>query len=120
MDALTKLEEEIMLIIWDLKQAFVKDIIEKMPEPKPHYNTISTIVRILVDKKMLHFEVFGKTHRYYPLVDRERYKKSQLKPLVKKYFNNSAKQMVSFFINENNLSITELEELIKQYKKTIS
>jgi len=117
MQKLTTAEEEIMLILWDLQQAFVKEIIEQMPEPKPHYNTVSTTVRILQDKGFIDYKAFGKTHQYFAKISREQYRKKSVSPLVKNYFNNSAEQLVSFFVKEKNVSVEELEALIDKLKK---
>ncbi len=117
MQKLTTAEEEIMLILWELKEAFVKEIIEKMPEPKPHYNTVSTMVRILQDKGFIDYKAFGKSHQYFARISREDYRKQNVKPLMKNYFNNSAKQLVSFFVKEEKVSVEELEELIKKLKE---
>lgn len=116
MQKLTTAEEEIMLILWDLKTAFVKEIIEKMPNPKPHYNTVSTTVRILQDKGFIDYKAYGKTHQYFAKISRVRYRKENVKPLIKNYFNNSAEQLVSFFVKEKNVSVEELEALIKKLK----
>ena len=117
MQKLTTNEEEIMLILWQLEEAFVKEIIEKMPEPKPHYNTVSTTVRILQDKGFVDYKAFGKTHQYFAVVSREQYRKESVKPMVKNYFNNSAEQLVSFFVKEENVSIEELETLIASLRQ---
>ncbi len=117
MKELTKAEEEIMQVIWDLKAAFVKEIIAKMPDPKPAYNTVSTFVRILQQKGFVDHESHGKSHKYFPIVSKESYTKSFMTGLVKNYFGGSYKQMVSFFAKEENLSLTDLEELIKELKK---
>ena len=116
MKDLTKAEEEIMQIIWDLKSAFVKEIIAKMPDPKPAYNTVSTFVRILQQKGFVGHESHGKSHKYHPLISKESYTKSYMKELVQKYFGGSYKQMVSFFTKEDNLSLTDLEALIEEMK----
>ncbi len=117
MQKLTTNEEQVMLILWDLGQAFVKEIIEKMPNPKPHYNTVSTTVRILQDKGFIDYKAYGKTHQYFAKITREQYRKESVQPMVKNYFNNSAQQLVSFFIKEKKVSVAELEELIKQLKE---
>ena len=117
MQKLTNNEEEIMLILWELEEAFVKEIIKKMPEPKPHYNTVSTTVRILQDKGFVDYKAFGKTHQYFAVVSREQYRKESVKPMVKNYFNNSAEQLVSFFVKEENVSIEELETLIASLRQ---
>lgn len=116
MDKLTKVEEEIMLILWDLKEAFVKEIIEQIPEPKPHYNTVSTMIKILQEKGFVDYKAFGKTYQYFPIVEKENYFKKSVKPMLNNYFNGSAKQLVSFFVKEKNISIEELEKLVKELK----
>ena len=117
MQKLTTTEEEIMLILWDLDKAFVKEIIKKISEPKPHYNTVSTIVRILQDKGFIDYKAFGKTYQYFPKISREQYRKKSVNPLMKNYFNNSAEELVSFFVKEKSVSVEELEELINKLKK---
>ncbi len=119
MEKLTKVEEEIMLILWDLKEAFVKEIIEQMPEPKPHYNTVSTMIKILQEKDFVDYKAFGKTYQYFPIIEKESYFKKSVKPMLKNYFNGSAKQLVSFFVKEKNISIDELEKLVKDLKKDL-
>lgn len=116
MKELTKAEEEIMQVLWELDSAFVKDIIIKLPRPKPAYNTVSTIVRILQQKGFAGHETHGKSHKYHPLITKDAYTKSYMKGFVKRYFNGSYQQMVSFFTKEDNLSINELEQLIKELK----
>lgn len=111
MKELTKSEEQIMQILWKIKKGFVKDILEKFPYPKPAYNTVSTIVRILEKKGFVGYVAFGKTHEYYPIMQKKEYTKAFMKHFVGSYFSNSYKQMVSFFAQEDNLSITEMEEL---------
>ena len=108
---LTKAEEEVMQVLWGIGKGFVNDILDRFPEPKPAYNTVSTIVRILEQKGFLGFEAFGKSHRYYPLVTKEDYSKSNLNLMVQNYFGGSFKQLVSFFVKEENLSLKEIEEL---------
>lgn len=110
---LTKAEEQIMQILWELKKGFVKDILEKIPGPKPAYNTVSTIVRILEKKGFVGHTAFGKTHEYYPLISKDSYKSYTLKAMMTNYFNGSFKSMVSFFANENNLDIKDMEELLR-------
>ncbi len=116
MKELTKAEEEIMQILWQLDSAFVKDIISQLPEPKPAYNTVSTIVRILQQKGFVGHEPLGKSHKYYPLVSKEAYTKSFMQGFVKKYFSGSYQQMVSFFTQQEDLSLKELEQLLKELK----
>jgi len=116
MKKLTYAEEQIMQILWNMEKAFVKEIIEQMPEPKPAYNTVSTMIRILEKKGVVDHFAFGKTHQYYPLIAREEYARSHYKLFMKDYFGNSFKQMVSFFAQEEKLSTNELEELLDQIK----
>lgn len=111
MKELTKAEEQIMQVLWVLEKAFVKEIVTELPLPKPAYNTVSTIVRILEKKEFVAYEAFGKTHRYYPLISKQEYSKQYLKSFVKGYFSNSYKQMVSFFTKEESLSLEEMEEM---------
>lgn len=113
MKELTKAEDQIMQVLWKLKKAFVKEIIEQLPEPKPAYNTVSTIVRILQKKEFVGHEAFGKTHRYFPLISKKEYSKFYLKSFVGNYFSSSYKQMVSFFTKEESLSLNEMEEMKK-------
>ncbi|MFW5707142.1 MAG: BlaI/MecI/CopY family transcriptional regulator [Bacteroidota bacterium] len=113
MKELTKAEEQIMHILWEMKQGFVKDIIDRFPEPKPAYTTVSTIVRILEKKGFVGHRAFGKTHEYYPLIDKKTYTRQLFGGMLRGYFGNSVRQMVSFFSREKNLSVAELEELKK-------
>lgn len=114
---LTKAEEQIMQVIWKLDKAFLREIIEALPSPKPHNNTVATIIKILVDKEFIGLEVFGRTHRYYPLISKDVYSKATMKTMVKSYFEGSFSNAVSFMVKENNLSLEELELLLKQLKK---
>ena len=116
MKELTKAEEEIMQVLWQLDSAFVKEIINELPEPKPAYNTVSTIVRILEQKGFVGHEPHGQSHKYHPLITKDAYTKSFMKGFVQKYFSGSYQQMVSFFTKEDNLSVKELEALVKQLK----
>jgi BlaI family transcriptional regulator, penicillinase repressor len=119
MKQLTRAEEEIMQILWDLERAFVKDIMVRLPEPRPAYNTVSTIVRILEKKGFIGYKAYGKTHEYYPLVDKPEYTQKYLQNFVKNYFSNSYKQMVSFFARKENLSISDMEEMQKLIQEEI-
>lgn len=111
---LTKGEDQIMQILWNLKTAFVKDIISKLPSPKPAYNTVSTIVRILEKKGFVGFKAYGKTHEYFPLIAKDEYSNYYLKSFVNRYFKGSFEDLVSFFAKENKMNITEMEEMIKR------
>ncbi len=114
---LTKAEEEIMHKLWFLEKAFIKDILEELPVPKPAYNTVSTIVRILETKGFVGHESFGNSHRYYPLIDKDRYKNFATKKLISSYFDNSARNMVSFFLEKEKLDIKEVDEILKIIEK---
>ena len=116
MKDLTKAEEEVMQVLWKLQSAFVKAIIAELPDPKPAYNTVSTFVRILQQKDFVGHTVHGKSHKYHPLISKEEYTKSFMAGMVKNYFEGSFKQMVSFFTNEDNLSLKELEQLVDELK----
>ncbi len=113
---LTKAEDQVMQILWDLKSGFVKDIIEQMPEPKPAYNTISTIVRILETKGFVDHKAYGKTHEYFPLISKEKYTKFYLNNLLKGYFDGSFQNLVSFFAKENKLDSKAIEKLLEEIK----
>lgn len=116
---LTRAEEEVMQVLWKIGKGFVKDILDEFPEPKPAYNTVSTIVRILEKKGFVDHNAYGKTHEYFPLVSKDSYSKTYVKSFVKGYFSNSFKQMVSFFAKEENLSVAEMEEIVKTMQKEI-
>lgn len=118
MKTLTKAEEQIMQIIWKLENAFLREIINELPSPKPHQNTVSTILKILVEKDFAGIHVIGRNHQYYPLVNKEVYSKGSMKSLVKKYFDGSFTNAVSSMVKENNISIEDLELLLKQLKKS--
>lgn len=115
---LTKAEEEIMQALWQLDKAFVKDIVDLLPAPKPHYNTVSTIIKILCDKGFVGFESFGKSNRYYPLVQKDEYSKKTMSQFVSKYFNGSFAGMLSFFAQENDITVQELEAILKELKQS--
>ena len=112
MKDLTKAEEQVMQILWDLKQGFVKDISEKFDDPKPAYTTISTIIRILETKGFIGHKAYGKTHEYYPLIGKEEYTKAFMGSFVKNYFSNSYQKMVSFFARDKEVSLEEMEEMM--------
>ncbi len=119
MKELTKAEEQIMQILWKLEKGFVKDILERLPKPKPAYNTVSTIVRILEKKGFVSHKAYGKTHEYYPLLSKEEYTRKFLKRFVENYFSDSFKEMVSFFAKEKDMSISELEDTMRMIHKEI-
>jgi len=113
MKELTKAEEQIMQIIWRLKKAFVKDIVAEFSDPAPAYSTITTIIRILVKKKFIGYNSYGKVHEYYPLVSKKEYMNFHFRSVVKNYFNGNYTGFASFFAKESNLSIDELEKMQK-------
>ncbi|GGX22194.1 BlaI/MecI/CopY family transcriptional regulator [Aquimarina muelleri] len=117
MKQLTKAEEEIMQQLWQLQEANVASIIEQMPEPKPAYNTISTIIRILETKKFVSHRKEGKGYIYFPLVKKEEYSNQSLNKLVNNYFNGSFRNMVSFFVKKNDMDIKDLEQVLKELDK---
>jgi predicted transcriptional regulator len=111
MKKLTKAEEQIMQVLWDLGKGFVNDMVNLLPEPKPAYNTVSTIVRILEQKGFIAHKAYGRTHEYYPLVNKEDYSREYLNNFTRNYFSSSYKALASFFAQSENLSIKELEEI---------
>jgi len=111
MKELTRAEEQIMHVLWELEKGLVKDILDRLPDPKPAYNTVSTIVRILEKKGFAGHEAFGKTHRYFPLINLNEYRRGFLKSLVNRFFGNSYQEMVSFFASDRKITIQELEEM---------
>ena len=115
MKKLTTAEEEIMQVLWKLEKAFVKEIIEELDsDPKPAYNTVSTIVRILENKGFVDHEAFGRTHRYFPLISKEEYAGKFMKNFVQDYFGNSYRKMMSFFAEEEKLSLKDIEYIRKK------
>jgi predicted transcriptional regulator len=113
MKKLTNKEEEVMMILWSLKKAFVKDVLAEIKEDKPHYNTLSTIIRNLEEKKYVAYIAYGKTHQYYPLVSKEVYRKKFMNQAIEDYFSNSYKNLVSYFATEEKLSVSDLKEIIE-------
>lgn len=113
MRELTRAEEQVMQVLWKLKKGFVKDILEHFDEPKPAYNTVSTIVRILQDKGFVDHKAYGRTHEYYPLITKDEYSRSHLNTFVNDYFSNSYGKLVSFFARDNKISVKEMEEIMK-------
>jgi len=111
---LTKAEEQIMQVLWDLQETSVKEVIDKLPEPKPAYNTVSTIIRILETKEFVGHKQEGRGYLYYPLIDKEAYSNQSLHKLMNGYFDGSFKSMVSFFVKENNMDMKELEAILKE------
>jgi len=110
---LTKAEEQVMRILWQLKEAIVKDVIDLMAEPKPAYNTVSTVIRVLENKGFVDHKAYGNSYVYFPLISEEVYKNFAFDKVMNNYFSNSYSSLVSFLVKEKNLSISELEELTK-------
>ncbi|SDM95842.1 Predicted transcriptional regulator [Kriegella aquimaris] len=117
MQKLTNKEEEIMKILWHLKKAFVKEIRAELKGDKPHYNTLSTIVRNLEDKNYVGHEAFGNTHRYHPLISKDAYRKKFIDSTISEFYDNSYKSLVSFFAKEDKISVAELKEIIALIEK---
>jgi len=117
---LTKAEEQLMQVLWNLEEASVKDIIAQLPKPKPAYNTVSTIIRILETKNFVSHKAVGRGHVYYPLMKKTEYSNQSLQKLVDGYFNGSFNSMVSFFMKKNDVDMNELESILQQIndKKT--
>jgi BlaI family penicillinase repressor len=108
---LTRAEEQLMQVLWKMDKAFVKEMIEHLPDPKPIYSTVSTIIRVLEAKGFVAYEAFGRTHRYYPLLSKEQYKKQEAEKLLTNYFDNSVQDMLSFFIKQENLQVKDVEDI---------
>jgi predicted transcriptional regulator len=117
MKTLTKAEEQVMQALWKTEKAFLRQIVDMMPNPKPHQNTVATILKILVDKEFVGINVLGRHHEYYPLISKDEYSKRTMKQILKAYFEGSFSNVVSFMVKENNISIEELENLLQQIKK---
>ena len=116
MKSLTKAEEQVMQILWLLKHGFLKDIMDKMPEPKAHSNTVATILKILIEKGFVNYEVQGRNNLYKPAITKTEYGKKSINQLVKGYFEGSPAKLLSHFVNENKLSQEELDALLEQIK----
>ena len=117
MQKLTNKEEEIMQILWKLKKAFVKEVLAEIVYDKPHYNTLSTIIRNLEEKGFVSYNAFGNTHQYFPIVKMEDYRKRFMSNAIENYFDSSYKNMVSFFAEENKISADELREILAIIEK---
>jgi predicted transcriptional regulator len=113
MRELTRAEEQVMQVLWKLKKGFVKDILEHFDEPRPAYNTVSTIVRILQEKGFVSHKAYGRTHEYFPVVSKDEYSRTHLKTFIKDYFSDSFQKMVSFFAMDKGISLREMEEVMK-------
>ncbi len=117
MTILTKAEEQVMQILWKEKEGFVKDLLQHFPEPKPAYNTVSTIIRILEKKGFVEHRSFGKSHQYYPLISREQYRNERFSSLMKNYFNNSMQQALSHFGKSGSMNMKEADEIIQMMEE---
>jgi len=116
MQKLAKREEQIMQVYWDLGKAFIKEVIPNLPEPKPHYNSVATMVKILEEKGFLDHDSVGNVYRYFPVISREDYQKHAMKDIVSQYFDNSYPRMLAFFAKEQNLTEDELQEILHMIK----
>jgi predicted transcriptional regulator len=114
---LTKAEKEVMQVLWRLRKGFIKDILEKFPEPRPAYSTVSTIIRILQDKGFVSYRVYGRTYQYYPVISKDDYLRAHMSNFVKDYFSNSYQKMVSFFAREDSITVEEMQEIMEMMKK---
>ncbi len=113
MNKLTRAEEQVMQILWEIREGMVKDVINRLPDPKPAYNTISTVIRVLEKKGFVEHKAYGKTHVYYPLIKKETYARIHFLGFMRDYFNNSFPKMAAFFARERNLDLGEMEEILK-------
>lgn len=116
MKRLNHKEEEVMTILWRLQNAFVNDILNEMDEPKPPYNTVSSIVRKLVSEGLIGYEAFGKTHRYFPILQKEDYRANAFRRFMDNYFGGSPSALLSYFVQEENLDPADLDELLAKLK----
>lgn len=117
MKTLTRAEEQVMQVVWKLEDAFLREIVEAMPNPRPHQNTVATLLKILVEKEFVHVKVLGRQHQYSSLISKEEYSRKTMKQIVKGYFEGSFSNVVSFMVKDNNISIEELENLLHQIRK---
>ena len=118
MKSITKAEEQVMLALWKLGKGFLKDVTDACPEPKPHPNTVATVLKILITKHYVDFEVHGRNNLYKPKISKSEYGKKTATQLVKGYFENSPAKLVSQFVSDNKISLSELEELLQQVKSS--
>jgi BlaI family transcriptional regulator, penicillinase repressor len=117
MKEITKAQEEILRVLWEIREGVVTDVIEKIPDPKPAYNTVATVIKVLEKKGYVSHKVYGKTYVYYPVISKEEYARYSLNESYKQLFNGSLNQVVSFFVKEERVGLKELEEL-KSYLET--
>jgi BlaI family penicillinase repressor len=116
--SLTKAEEQVMFVLWKLGKGFLKEITDEMPEPKPHPNTVATILKILVEKKFVEYEIQGRNNLYEPKISKTEYGKKTITQVVKGYFEGSPAKLVSQFVSDNKISLQELEDLLQQIKSS--
>ncbi len=109
-----------MHILWELETALVRDILEKLPDPKPAYNTVSTVIRVLEKKGFVNHKSYGTTHEYFPLITKKEYTKFYFSEFMEKYFNNSFSQLASFFTKENKITMKELDEMMNEVRQEIN
>lgn len=114
---LTRAEEQIMQVLWQLEKGFVKEVIDELPLPKPAYNTVSTFIRILETKGFIGHNSFGKSHQYYPLISKEEYQNFSADKLLNGYFDNSVERMFSFFVEKEKIDLKEADEILKMIEK---
>lgn len=119
MNRLTRAEEQVMQFLWEMGEGMTKDVISRFPDPKPAYNTVSTVIRVLEKKGFVEHKAYGKTHVYYPVVEKEAYARIQFMGFMKDYFNNSFPRMAAFFAREKNIDISEMEEILKMTEEEI-
>ncbi len=115
--ALTKAEEQIMQAVWQVEKGFAKDILAALDDPKPAYNTVLTVIRVLVQKGFVAFKTYGKSNEYYPVISKAEYSGSQLQRLKQQYFNNSSKELLSFFVKDNKIDLTDLNDMLDDLRK---
>ena len=120
MKRLTKAEEQVMQILWQMKEGLVRDVIKKFPDPKPAYNTVSTVIRVLEKKEFVAHRAYGNTHVYFPLIQKEEYARFQFRSMMKNYFNDSFPKMATFFAREKNLGIGEMEDILKMTREELN
>jgi BlaI family transcriptional regulator, penicillinase repressor len=118
MQKLAKREEQIMQVFWNLEKAFIKEVIPELPDPKPHYNSVATMVKILEEKGFLSHESVGNIFRYFPVITKEEYQKHAMKDIVSQYFDNSYPSMLAFFAKEQKISESELNEILEIIKSS--
>jgi predicted transcriptional regulator len=112
MKTLTRSEERFMQILWGMNGGFIREIIERYPQPKPAYNTLSTLARILESKGFLSHQAFGKAHRYLPAISKAEYRSFTSQKVMEGYFGGSPKNLVSYFIKEKNMDVSDLDEIL--------